>query len=209
MSHVELIFCGPNVSRTLHGTRHCCTITAAAEEPVASEGSNTPSGTRPLTVHLAYFASLYHEVSGELAAPNALFLFNAGLWGYDDWTPTLEHLVVDGMNRPSRPAAAAMVVTSYCMEEAEDDMDTIRNLVPSVHGRAQREGGLGCVARGVESGHEDVETSPDAPAWLWTPEINPFRSLVERESKCTEGGRRLFENHSWQAIRLPQQCRGR
>ncbi|CAN0116017.1 unnamed protein product, partial [Ectocarpus sp. 8 AP-2014] len=66
--------------------------------------------------------------------------------------------------------AAPVVVTSYCSEEASDDMETLER-VPV--------GGL---------------------EWLWKPEVNPHRSRVPRRTECGVEGRALFENHSWQAL---------
>ncbi|CAM9782283.1 unnamed protein product, partial [Ectocarpus sp. 6 AP-2014] len=196
---LDFVFCGPNIPPHLHGTRH-----TLQESPAATPGMMTtrrcdspPSTAGALTVRLWYNSGLYHDVSGLFATPDALFLFNAGLWGYDDWEPTLEHIL--GCDRAACPSdhvvnrqalpppipatksgpknTAPVVVTSYCSEEASDDMETLERVFPV--------GGL---------------------EWLWKPEVNPHRSRVPRRTECGVEGRALFENHSWQALR-PLRCR--
>ena len=134
-------------------------------------------------VQLRYNSGLYHDVSELFPTPNALFLFNAGLWGYDDWEPTLEHVLGcvcsdrgDGADRPP------VIVTSYCSEEASDDMETIQRVVSESDGCGK------CL-------------DGDGLEWLWNPEVNPHRSLVPRPTKCGVDGRVFFENQSWQALR--------
>lgn len=183
-----------------------------------------------MTVTFRYDAGLYHEGCGIFVAPNAMFLFNAGLWGYDDWLPTLEHIFGCGADysadvgsrvdtsgpsgQATRPMKntllAGIVVTSYCAEEAEDDMDTVERVLVQLEGRCK------CVGPSTNSGAE-TETAEGGKAtiaagalldrsvdWLWKPETNPHRSLVPRRTACGVEGRVLFENHSWQAIRLPR-----
>mmetsp|Transcript_19692 Transcript_19692/g.25527 ORF Transcript_19692/g.25527 Transcript_19692/m.25527 type:complete len:473 (+) Transcript_19692:71-1489(+) len=51
--------------------------------------------------------------------PDIIFAFNAGIWGYSDWLPTLSF--VASWSRTATP----VVVTSYTSEEGSDDEDTI------------------------------------------------------------------------------------
>lgn len=154
---------------------------------------------------------LYHDVSSLLPPPDALFLFNAGLWGYDDWIPTLEHVFVfaqkadasrDGHPRKSRThltnQLAGVIVTSYCAEEADDDMETIERLL--VLETADTEVGERLSAQECERDRSEVHVGGGVE-WLWKPEVNPHRSLVPRRTACGVEGRVLFENHSWQALR--------
>ncbi|CAN0363476.1 unnamed protein product, partial [Ectocarpus sp. 13 AM-2016] len=164
---LDFVLCGPNIPPHLHGTRH--TFVHHHTPSAATVDQNIWA----LTVRLWYNSGLYHDVSGLFATPDALFLFNAGLWGYDDWEPTLEHIL--GCDRAAN--AAPVVVTSYCSEEASDDMETLERVFPV--GRLE---------------------------WLWKPEVNPHRSRVPRRTECGVEGRALFENHSWQALR-PLRCR--
>lgn len=180
---------------------------------------------------LRYNSGLYHDVSGLFPIPHVLFLFNAGLWGYDDWEPTLEHVLGCGSCTTTRscenddaghngsgddgdkgspsppPPPPAVVVTSYCSEEASDDMETIeRVLLGHEDGDdRRREHWL----PGQHLSADDASSiMPDKNVgfgglveWLWKPEVNPHRSLVPRRTECGVEGRVLFENQSWQALR--------
>lgn len=230
---LDLLFCGPNISWRLHGSLYSCpSHHSAAEEGERlstatnpandhgddrdGEGQHQSSGDPPsssatgvLEVKFRYNSGLYHDVSGLFPAPDALFLFNAGLWGYDDWEPTLEHIL--GCNSSCGDGAACdgrcgggdgdadrppVVVTSYCPEEASDDMETILRVLlgdETEGGSPQRENAA--VVGGLE--------------WLWKPEENPHRSLVPRQTHCGVEGRVLFENQSWQAVRRRSRGRGR
>ncbi|CAM9995514.1 unnamed protein product, partial [Sphacelaria rigidula] len=177
---LHIFLCGPNVAAEQHGAKFDFHLAEYAGASNATENTTSANVSPKQNAGSHYNTDLYHNVSvGLKADPDVLFLFNAGLWGYDDWTPTLKQLLV-GMTATRPPTwsrLAAVVITSYCAEEAEDDMDT------------------GSAPMG-------------AVEWLWRPEVNPHRSLVERKSACVDGGRKLFENHSWQAIRPPA-VRGR
>jgi len=169
--------------------------------------SSSAAGT--LAVKFRYNSGLYHDVSGLFPAPDALFLFNAGLWGYDDWEPTLEHILgrrcscgdsaacdgyCGGSDDSNRPP---VVVTSYCPEEASDDMETILRVLLG-------DGGEG------ESPQREKAAAFWGLEWLWRPEENPHRSLVPRQTHCGVEGRVLFENQSWQAVRRSRgRARGR
>lgn len=208
---LDLLFCGPNIAPRLHDTLHSfpCFHTPAEKEQGqvgnttinlaagdADDGGHQDSTPSALAVKLRYNSGLYHDVSELFPAPNALFLFNAGLWGYDDWIPTIEHVLGCGCNRSNGAVCHSyggdngdvnrppLVVTSYCPEEASDDMETIQKVVLDSDERCQ------ClVVGGLE--------------WMWEPEENPHRSLVPRPTKCGVEGIVLFENQSWQALRRP------
>jgi hypothetical protein len=61
------------------------------------------------------YVGTYHEAKMQGKADMNIS-FNAGLWGYDDWIPTFETL-----------KGSYFVVTSYTVEEAEDDAAVIMN----------------------------------------------------------------------------------
>lgn len=246
-----MLFCGPNIAAGLHDARHSFThrIYTRADSgrngvahhennnggsAIGSAGNERFSlGTArchdlSMAVTLQFNAGLYHDVSGLFAPADALFLFNAGLWGYDDWLPTLEHVLgrgvsstADGMqssqsersrdesaSRTTRNTLAGVVVTSYCTEEAEDDMETLERLLLCEDEQVSRLGTPGTA--NVEHELEEklrgsgIAGASERAEWLWKPEVNPHRSLVPRPTACGVEGRKLFENHSWQAIRPPQ-----
>eukprot|EP00547_Thalassionema_nitzschioides_P015844 CAMPEP_0194242654 /NCGR_PEP_ID=MMETSP0158-20130606/8123_1 /TAXON_ID=33649 /ORGANISM="Thalassionema nitzschioides, Strain L26-B" /LENGTH=459 /DNA_ID=CAMNT_0038977795 /DNA_START=9 /DNA_END=1385 /DNA_ORIENTATION=+ len=58
----------------------------------------------------------YHESDVlNTSDPHLAIAFNAGIWGYDDWIPTLKSL-----------KGKTFVVTAYTLEEAEDDGEVLR-----------------------------------------------------------------------------------
>ncbi|CAN0230618.1 unnamed protein product [Pylaiella littoralis] len=201
------------------GTTRChrtSTLSAAA----AVRGG----GERSVAVTFRYCSGLYHHISGLFPIPHVLFLFNAGLWGYDDWEPTLEHVLGcssscssrehdeashssdDDGGKVSPRRSPAVVVTSYCSEEASDDMDTIERVLlgQTYDGRCNtrllgRSTNDACATSGIVP-QKKVGVG-GMVEWLWEPEVNPHRSLVPRRTECGVEGRVLFENHSWQALR--------
>lgn len=82
-------------------------------------GPSIPAETSPRRVGeacVSFTRGLYHEC--EVDVPTLVVAFNAGLWGYPDWKPTLQLLA----NQSRR---VLFVVTSYTLHEAEDDEDVL------------------------------------------------------------------------------------
>jgi hypothetical protein len=78
------------------------------------------------TVQLSIHNKFYHDYLEDRVStlnmslgvrPDFIILFNAGLWGYESWIPTLRAI--------SKMHQSIVLVTSYTFEEAEDDFDTI------------------------------------------------------------------------------------
>lgn len=218
VSSLDLVLCGPNIAAGQHKAGrhsfidHGLSVMEHHQPGLAGESHRCDFESKStLAVTLHFNMGLYHDVSSLLPPPDALFLFNAGLWGYDDWIPTLEHVFVvakkadasrDEHPRISRTQLtnqlAGVIVTSYCAEEADDDMETIERLLVLETGNT--EVGEGLSAQECERDRSEVHVG-DGVEWLWKPEVNPHRSLVPRRTACGVEGRVLFENHSWQAIR--------
>ncbi|CAM9221201.1 unnamed protein product, partial [Laminaria digitata] len=140
---VDMLFCGPNIAAGLHDTRHSFKHNPSPSKterssdtdhedgevavPVPERQQNTSCnasscpGSSGVSVTFRFNTGLYHDISSLFRAPDVLFLFNAGLWGYDDWVPTLEHVL-----------GWVAVVTSYCEEEADDDMETVERVILQV-----------------------------------------------------------------------------
>lgn len=229
MQDLDLLFCGPNIPSHLHNTLHSFPYQHDAPEKARSgsiirhqgdennvvcagerQQSPAPVATGALKVRFRYNSGLYHNIAHLFAAADALFLFNAGLWGYDDWEPTLEHVLgpgygasgaclndsdgvqtavpppYEGPSDSGKVTSPAVVVTSYCPEEASDDMETIQRVL---------------WGDSMQPASESEEVVADTLEWLWEPEVNPHRSLVPRRTECGVEGRILFENQSWQALR--------
>jgi hypothetical protein len=62
-----------------------------------------------------FLASRMHSLTNSPA--DLIVMFNAGLWGYESWIPTLQTI--------GRIPGVIVLVTSYTVLEAEDDFDTI------------------------------------------------------------------------------------
>jgi len=65
--------------------------------------------------------------SSNTATPDLIIAFNAGVWGYDSWKPTMERLV--GLQK-----SIPFVVTAYTLQEAEDDYETIKDIADGMMG---------------------------------------------------------------------------
>jgi len=70
---------------------------------------------------------MYHDVldaSPEMSpAPDFAIAFNAGIWGYNDWDDTIGRLNAENKIKPR-----FFVVTSYTVQEAEEDAEKIKSL---------------------------------------------------------------------------------
>lgn len=93
---IHLVLIGPNIPPVLHRSTY-------ADE----------------LVKIDYFVGLWEDYaeSRSFVKAQCSFCFNAGIWGYDEWVPTIQHLVVK-CNQP-------VVITSYNELEALDDFDTL------------------------------------------------------------------------------------
>mmetsp|Transcript_28479 Transcript_28479/g.64796 ORF Transcript_28479/g.64796 Transcript_28479/m.64796 type:complete len:513 (-) Transcript_28479:167-1705(-) len=58
-----------------------------------------------------------HETKESLAV-DLFIAFNAGIWGYDSWRPTIAHMCQPGRR-------TLFVITAYTIEESEDDAEVI------------------------------------------------------------------------------------
>jgi len=120
-----------------------------------------------------YEECCFNSNEQEDIARNLIVSFNAGMWGYREWRPTLQHLAVQRKNIP-------LIVTAYTLQEAEDDADVIREELASAWG-------------GADSARA---------ACLWGPELNPLASKEERRTATAAPGRRYRENAAWQGWRI-------
>ena len=92
------------------------------------------------------------------------------------------------------------VVTSYTLEEAEDDEDTIRE-----HFRASEKGVSTQTALIIDQrdpGETDSAGSDKIAKlhWLWEAEVNPHRSSLQIDRRTKVNGREYFSNHAWQCF---------
>ena len=129
-----------------------------------------------LEVRVVGVRGLFHEVHGlngnsgiaghhpSLLSrpPNAVCIFNGGIWGYDSWLPTLSVLRTFH--------GTYFLVTSYTLEEADDDNDVI------------------------------LSTFPSTIEWLWSNQLNPFRSTDPLKRSTQPEGREYFDNFASQCF---------
>ena len=83
-------------------------------------------------VEVNILPGFYHDLSG-VSTPDFVFMFNAGLWGYDSWNPTFEKYV----QLSQQNSNLIFCVTSYAADEGEDDYEAIMEQVVKSGGRVQ------------------------------------------------------------------------
>lgn len=177
---------------------------------------------------IAHWTSLYDRsaaTSPHFHKPDAIFCFNAGIWGYDSWADTLSFIYHDALVR------CPTVITSYNWCEADDDEEVIQNLV--YKSRPKRESVTGEAAGeqdptrpttisnhnldstfdsafSADAGHnyllQDIFTesafssclSQDSNDMFWPVEENPFPASTPKTSP--HEGEVLRDNHFWQCL---------
>mmetsp|Transcript_28886 Transcript_28886/g.59219 ORF Transcript_28886/g.59219 Transcript_28886/m.59219 type:complete len:653 (+) Transcript_28886:36-1994(+) len=141
----------------------------------------------------------YHEPfndGGEsmLFPPDLAISFNAGIWGYDSWKPTIACMCESsrlkickcaGVDSYPTTAGTIFVMTAYTIFECEDDMEVVAEVATEV---AQQRLSAGLKESGLPIAHQ-----------LWAPEPNPFTSRLERKTASAQPGRVYHENAAWQA----------
>jgi hypothetical protein len=112
---LKVVLIGPHVQPSLHGTLHdenvdisgllCKLLGQPTESPDnTNECNSTNTNTKDketFPMKVQYCHQLYHEYvesrDPELfTSPTAAFCFQAGVWGYGDWVPTISLLVFMG-----------------------------------------------------------------------------------------------------------------
>ncbi len=120
--------------------------------------------------------------------PHCIIAYNAGVWGYDDWIPTINAI------NDKLPSKTPFIVTSYTLQEAEDDADVIRDIL------LERVKNVDKIDAGEDTGPKDTTTydSLAEKQILWEPSLNPFGSRKLREMATSPGSRPYFENGAYQ-----------
>ncbi|KAL7553011.1 hypothetical protein ACHAWF_016256 [Thalassiosira exigua] len=136
----------------------------------------------------------YHDVPESLgrnqSSADIAIAFNAGIWGYDSWKPTLSFMCEGEQNvlgEEGLEGGTLFVITAYTIEECEDDAEVVAEVV-----KARQE-----VASKKPSSH--LKDGISVARQLWIPETNPFSSRLERKTSSAPHGRKYFENAAWQA----------
>ena len=102
---LNIVLVGPNIPLSLH------------ESVIQYNGT-----TSMINIRLQHFCLVYDEYATHTGfiKPHVSFCFNAGIWGYDEWLPSI-NLMCNQLECP-------VVITSYNMYEAEDDQDALEQL---------------------------------------------------------------------------------
>ena len=148
-------------------------VTNSVSSPVDLMPLSKLKKSSPLTFASAtcHTASYHEWITNNTQVPDLLVAFNAGIWGYREWRPTLEALC-------RLPWTSNIVVTSYTIQEGEDDADVISDIVTE---------------NGSTSGNNKC---------LWTVRPNPYSSRITRETTTSIDNRVYRENAAWQAWKL-------
>lgn len=210
---LSIIFIGPNL---------------LGQEPLSDKAKFSHG---EMTIVVECHSCLYHNYQpghdneGQILLPNMVVMLNAGIWGYTSWLPTLDLFAVmsssrrlkgsveethtatvtddiDSNHRCENKRTPLFLVTSYTLEEAEDDEDTIRDYFQS---------GLPDMTQESVTLSLNPDDSSDAanslrirrlmkPEWLWEAELNPFKSTQVIPRKTKSEGREYYSNHAWQCF---------
>jgi ATP-dependent RNA/DNA helicase IGHMBP2 len=148
------------------------TVLPVGHDDGRKNGGGAQQQQQRLTIQ--YLPGMYHEAypSTGSPAPDLIVAFNAGVWGYDDWIPTLDFIV----SMPTRPPC---VITSYNMLEGEDDEDRIENEVGRQEGKTTQKGFV---------------------KWEWKCEANACCDRGNRRPSLHEG-EFLCDNSCWMCFR--------
>ena len=131
-------------------------------QPCRTQLSSKPG--RSLVIDMFGIKGLYHEIDlTDVPSPHYICIFNGGVWGYESWKPTIRCL--------SRLSRAFLLVTSYTLEEAEDDYDSL------------------------------VEYLTPSAECIWEPKVNPNRSSILLNRSTQPEGRQYFDNFAFQCFR--------
>ena len=124
----------------------------------------------------------YHEDStgDNNTIADLVIAFNAGIWGYDSWKPTIASMISSASSDRSGIGEILFVITAYTVEECEDDAEVIAQVVK-------------------ETALLKKNNTSILGRQIWGPEANQFASRMERKTASAPPGRKYFENGTWQA----------
>jgi hypothetical protein len=133
-----------------------------------------------LSVKIEAMSGCYHEcmASSSFKAPLLAVAYNAGLWGYDSWLPTLTAIFTKWQQNR---AHNYLLITSYTHAESEDDYDTMQTAFDAIGGTSSQQ------QRSVLQ-------------WHWDCEHNPHHSTEDLNRKGSPDGSAYKENQYWQCV---------
>ena len=208
--HIKLL--GPNVPEKSHDTY------TASDPLVLSSYSSNPSKEGGNTTVVCQ-RCCYHDYLDDLERKTVessnnisnrkitaeeemtvVLAFNAGIYGYNEWIPTLKRMLL------FQKQILPFVITSYTLEEAEDDAEVIQDVLQLNNSNSndnEIDNDNGIDNNKEDNNNVDTEESLKSDSivgkCLWNVEINPFSSKVERKTTTAIEGRKYYENRAWQA----------
>ena len=175
--HLQIELLGPNVPAHASQRKPVLLFPSTSTIELIEIKSQKSNGLQTATAVCK--TCLYHEYLEDALEsqtnrdPDVVIAYNAGIWGYDDWKPTLIQM------NSILPRETPFIITSYTIQEAEDDADVVQSIF------CQHE-------REVES-----QKMQNSSAFM-EPTLNPFGSRSLRETATSPESRQYFENGAWQ-----------
>ena len=168
-------FSGPNMPNILVGKE-----LDLLPDKVNSKSSN---GGGLISAKATFQQREYHEDStgnDNTTIADLVIAFNAGVWGYDSWKPTIASMISSASSYRSGIGETLFVITAYTVEECEDDAEVIARVVE-------------------ETALSKNNNTSILGRQIWGPEANQFASRLERKTASAPSGRKYYENGAWQA----------
>jgi len=167
-THLRMLFCGPNLRKF--------------------QGVAVDMDYQGLHVQLEAQSGCYHDLP-EKESPLLIVAYNAGLWGYESWRPTLAALFGSWLCSAAGAAGASaarsfLLITSYTHDESEDDYDTMFEVFSGLQQQQQQ------------------QQQQRQLQWHWDCEVNPQGATEDLERKGAPGANVYRENQCWQCISL-------
>jgi hypothetical protein len=178
-AHIQILLIGPNVPTD------AATLPPIDLMPISKLKKTSRLVSAIATCHVApYHEWLGRKVDegpdGAMDNPDLVIAFNAGIWGYEEWRPTLRALC-------ESPLSALFVVTSYTILEGEDDAEVIEAVISE------------CNTASCTSLASNMTRKNQC---IWPIDASPFGSKQRRQTETAVAGREYRENAAWQAWRL-------
>ena len=181
---LEIILIGPNMPLTHYNK--------ATMEPAVVEFDYKDLKTKFECWGCTYDA--YYVLDQEQQMPACVIALNAGIWGYESWNASIELFFSYWQKSIYNQALVKchFVITSYTLEESEDDYDRVAELYS-----------LSKVS-GVVRSKSKTKTHDMRLEWVWDCEANPSActDVVDRLGRGdgVVKGREYRENKYWQCI---------
>jgi hypothetical protein len=146
--------------------------------------------------------------------PDLIVAFNAGIWGYREWEPT-----IDWLSRWT--IATNLIATAYTLPEAQEDCEVLQTTTAAVqsgdgsdHDPPPQDNTTTSITPttdtavvGIDQASQTTRRRLPRGEMLWEPGRNPFGSKVIRDTQSRHynpeiGKVHYHENGAWQAWRL-------